>query len=180
MKTPSEKEREALLALDEMGIGYELIRHPAAASMEECAAIGAGTGARHCKNLFCTNKRGTEFWLIMIGMDKRFRTSVISKLLGSTRLSFAGEEQLETVLGLTEGSVSETGLNNDGERRVHVAIDRDILAEEKMLIHPNINTASLVVKTADVLEFIKRLGYGPEIIEVADFDDGRPPAAELP
>lgn len=174
MKTPSEKEREALLALDEMGIGYELIRHPAAASMEECAAIGAGTGARHCKNLFCTNKRGTEFWLILIGMDKRFRTSVISKLLGSTRLSFAREEQLEAVLGLTEGSVSVTGLLNDGERRVHVAIDRDILKAEKMLIHPGVNTASLVVRTADVMEFIRRLGYSPEIIEAADFDEGAP------
>ncbi|MBQ2110253.1 MAG: prolyl-tRNA synthetase associated domain-containing protein [Clostridia bacterium] len=174
MKTPAEKEREALLALDEMGIGYELIRHPAAASMEECAAIGAGTGARHCKNLFCTNKRGTEFWLILIGMDKRFRTSVISKLLGSTRLSFAREEQLEAVLGLTEGSVSVTGLLNDGERRVHVAIDSDILKAEKMLIHPGVNTASLVVGTADVMEFIRRLGYSPEIIEAADFDEGAP------
>ena len=176
MKTPAEKEREALLALDGMGIGYELIRHPAAASMEECAAIGAGTGARHCKNLFCTNKRGTEFWLILIGMDKRFRTSVISKLLGSTRLSFASEDQLEAVLGLTEGSVSVTGLINDEARRVHVAIDRDILKAEKMLIHPGVNTASLVIGTADVMEFIRRLGYTPELIEVADFDEGAPGA----
>lgn len=172
MKTAEEKEREALEALDEMGIGYELIRHPAAASMEECAAIGAGTGAKHCKNLFLTNKRGTEFYLVMIGMNKRFRTSVVSKLLGSTRLSFACEEQLEAVLGLTEGSVSVTGLLNDPARRVRVAIDRDILAEEKMLIHPGVNTASLVVATADVLKFIEQLGHSVQIIEIMELDPG--------
>ncbi|MBR6006437.1 MAG: prolyl-tRNA synthetase associated domain-containing protein [Clostridia bacterium] len=170
-----EREKQVLAALDALGIEYERLGHPPAASMEECAAIGALMGADHCKNLFLTNKRGTEFHLVLIGSEKRFRTSVVSKLLGSTRLSFASPEQLHARLGLTEGSISVAGLLNDTERRVHVAIDRDILSKEHMLIHPNINTASLRVRTADVRRFLDSLGYDWREIDIAGAENGGDP-----
>ena len=52
----NEKELPVYAALDRMGIEYTRIEHPAAATMEACAAIGEGTGASHCKNLFLTNR----------------------------------------------------------------------------------------------------------------------------
>ena len=44
----NEKELPVYAALDRMGIEYTRIEHPAAATMEACAAIGEGTGASHC------------------------------------------------------------------------------------------------------------------------------------
>ena len=58
----NEKELPVYAALDRMGIEYTRIEHPAAATMEACAAIGEGTGASHCKNLFLTNRQGTAFF----------------------------------------------------------------------------------------------------------------------
>lgn len=60
----NEKELPVYAALDRMGIEYTRIEHPAAATMEACAAIGEGTGASHCKNLFLTNRQGTAFFLL--------------------------------------------------------------------------------------------------------------------
>ena len=160
----SEEEKAALSALDQMNIPYIRLEHPPCASMEECAAIVSPSGAKHCKNLFLTNKRGTEFYLLLLHRKKRFVTSEVSKLLGSSRLSFATDEKLSEFLGLSPGSISVTGLINDTEKKVHPVIDADILKEERMLIHPSVNTASLDVKTSDVKRFIEQLGYELRII----------------
>jgi len=152
----NEKELPVYAALDRMGIEYTRIEHPAAAS--------------HCKNLFLTNRQGTAFFLVMLGSSKKFRTASVSKQLGAARLSFTTAEQLENILGLTQGSVTVTGLLNDTTHCVRVAIDRDLLNEERILIHPNINTASLVVKTSDILRFLDLLGYEFTPIAVEDAD----------
>ena len=109
----TEREIPVLRKLTELGIEYERFEHEPAMTMEICRRVGSGTGLKHCKNLFLTNKRGTEFYLVLLGDDKPFRTSSVSRQLGSSRLSFATEVQLESILGLTEGSVSITGLLND-------------------------------------------------------------------
>lgn len=166
-----EKEKPVLEFLTKAGIEYDRFEHPAAASMEECAFVAQAAHAFHCKNLFLTNKRGTEFYLVLLARNKRFVTSVVSKLLGSTRLSFASDEQLYSVLGLTPGSVSAAGLLNDAARRVHVAIDRDILREKRMLIHPNVNTASLSLAPDDLLRFLGLLGYDAALLSVEERAD---------
>lgn len=163
------REAAVLAALDSMGIEYERLEHPPAATMDDCISIVSRTGAVHCKNLFLTNRQGTVFFLVMLGMDKRFRTADISKQLGVARLSFTTPEQLFQVLGLTQGSVTVTGLLNDTDRIVHVAIDKDLLSSNRILIHPNINTASIAVKTSDILAFLHNLGYEYHPIEVVDY-----------
>lgn len=166
-----EREKPVLAALDALGIEFKRFAHPAAATMEECEAVAKLAGAAHCKNLFLTNRRESVFYLVMIGANKRFRTANISKQLSVPRLSFASEELLLRHLGLTQGSISVTGLINDAEHAVRVAIDRDILAEEKLLIHPNINTASLLVSTADIGKFLSSLGYEYRELDVPELED---------
>lgn len=161
----SESEIPVLQKLTELGIEYERFEHEPAMTMEICRRVGMGTGFTHCKNLFLTNKRGTEFHLLLLGNDKPFRTSLVSRQLGSSRLSFTTEAQLESILGLTGGSVSITGLLNDNNHIVHVALDSDLLKEEKLLIHPNVNTASLAVRPQDILKFIVSLGYDYKLIK---------------
>ena len=47
--------------LDSLGIAYERIDHPAADTMEVCAAIDQALGAMICKNLFCATASKPPF-----------------------------------------------------------------------------------------------------------------------
>lgn len=152
--------------LDRLGIGYKRIAHPAAATIEQCESITGESGAKHCKNLFLTNRSATAFFLVMLRRDKLFKTAVVSKQLNVSRLSFAGEQQLMEILSLRQGSVSVAGLINDVERTVKVAIDGDLMEQEYILIHPNTNTASIEICTRDVLKLLDALGYVPQIIRI--------------
>ena len=140
--------------LDELGISYQRIDHEAAMTMEACAAIDEALDATICKNLLLCNRQCTSFYLLMIPGSKVFKTSVLSKQIGSSRLSFAGAEYMERFLDITPGSVSVLGLMNDHDNRVQLLIDADVLKGEYFGCHPCINTSSLRMKTADLMEKI--------------------------
>ncbi len=159
-------------ALKNAGIDFVRLTHPEASTMELCRGIGAEYGAEHCKNLFLANKHGTRFFLLLMEADKPYKTSEVSRRLGSTRLSFGTPEQLLNVLGLTGGKVSVMGMVNKcaleayREGKLSVAIDRDLFKKERICVHPNTGTASLVIRTSDIERFLGFLGVGFTAIEV--------------
>ena len=105
-----------------------------------------------CKNLFLCNRQKTNFYLLMMPGDKPFKTKELSHQLGIARLSFASPEDMEQYLDCTPGSSSIMGLANDAENKVQLLMDEDIKAGEYLGCHPCINTSSLKLRTADVLE----------------------------
>ena len=149
-----EKEIRVYDLLDSLGISYQRIDHEAAMTMEACKAVDEGLGAAICKNLLLCNRQNTVFYLLMLPGDKVFKTSVLSKAIGSSRLSFAGAEYMEEFLDITPGSLSVMGLMNDHDHRVQLLIDRELLQSEYIGCHPCVNTASLRLKTEDLMQRI--------------------------
>lgn len=149
-----DKEIRCYDLLDRLAVPYQRIDHEPANTMEACAAIDEALQATICKNLLLCNRQQTDFYLLMIVGDKVFKTSQLSKQIGSSRLSFAGAEHMEALLNITPGSVSVLGLMNDKEKKVQLLIDEDVLKGEYFGCHPCINTTSLRLKTADLLETI--------------------------
>lgn len=168
----SAAEEFVLRELDGAGTEYVRLTHAAAETMELCRGIGAEYGAAHCKNLLLTDKHGRRFFLLMMEPEKPYRTSEVSRKLGSTRLSFASEEQLMSVLGLTPGSVSVLGLLNPCARaayregRLALAVDGELLKRERICVHPNINTATLVMNTGELFDLLQKEGIVPVIADI--------------
>ena len=151
--------------LDSLGIAYQRIDHEPAMTMEACAAIDAALDATICKNLLLCNRQCTDFYLLMIPGSKVFKTSALSKQIGSSRLSFAAPEYMEQFLDITPGSVSVLGLMNDKEKRVQLLIDEDVAKGEFFGCHPCINTSSLRIATADLMEkIIPAMGHEPRFV----------------
>lgn len=147
------KELRTYDMLDRLSIPYTRIDHAPTATIEDCRDIDKLLGIEICKNLFLCNSQKTRFYLLMMPGRKKFRTAVLSKQIGSARLSFAGEEYMEKFLDITPGSVSILGLMNDQENRVQLLIDRDVIDHHEFIgCHPCINTSSLRLSTADLLE----------------------------
>ena len=149
-----EKEIRCYDLLDALDVSYQRIDHEAAMTMEACAEIDKVLDATICKNLLLCNRQNTAFYLLMIPGDKQFKTSVLSKEIGSSRLSFAKPEYMLEYLDITPGSVSVLGLMNDHGHHVELLVDEDVLKGEYFGCHPCINTSSLRIRTADLMEKI--------------------------
>ena len=149
-----DKEIRCYDLLDALGVEFQRIDHEAAMTMEACVEIDKVLDATICKNLLLCNRQCTAFYLLMIPGDKQFKTSVLSKIIGSSRLSFAKPEYMEEYLDITPGSVSVLGLMNDHDHHVELLMDEDILKGEYFGCHPCINTSSLRIKTKDLMEKI--------------------------
>ena len=162
-----DKEIRCYDLLDSLGIDYRRIDHEPAMTMEACAAIDEALEATICKNLMLCNRQCTVFYLLMIPGDKVFKTSELSKKIGSSRLSFAKPEHLAELLDITPGSVSVLGLMNDKEHRVNLLMDEDVLKGEFIGMHPCINTSSLKMKTSDLMEkILPAMGYTPVLVQL--------------
>ena len=149
-----DKELRTYDFLDRLGIAYGRVDHEAAMTMEACVAIDQVLGTTMCKNLLLCNRQCTDFYLLLLPGDKPFKTSVLSKQIGTSRLSFASGEYMEQFLDITPGSLSVLGLMNDKEHQVRLLIDRELLDSRMIGCHPCVNTASLSLSTKDLLEVI--------------------------
>ncbi len=147
-----DKERETYDLLDRLGIAYQRTDHAPADTMEVCNVIDAVLGVLICKNLFLCNRQKTKFYLMLMPGDKPFKTKDLSHQLGVARLSFGTPEDMERLLNVTPGSVSVMGLQYDRENQVQLVVDRAVLEQEYFGCHPCINTSSLKLKTADIVE----------------------------
>ena len=84
---------------------------------------------------------------------------------GLRNLSFASADDLMDILKLSPGSVSHFGLLSDEKCRVHFFLDSQF--EDNMMgIHPNDNTATVWIKTADLVKLLNEHGTTVEFAEV--------------
>ena len=84
--------------------------------------------------------------------------------MNSRPLSFASEDDLAKYLGLNKGSVTPFGVLNDSTCKVTVVLDEDILSFEQIGVHPNENTATVLLKPQDLEAIIKK--HGNEILHI--------------
>ena len=75
--------------LDDLGIEYWRTDHGPANNMEACNEIDAVLGVLICKNLFLCNRQKTNFYLLMMPGDKKFKTNHKTQLLVSPSMNFS-------------------------------------------------------------------------------------------
>ena len=155
-----DKEIRTYDLLERLDIPFQRMDHEPAENMAACMELDGTMGVSHCKNLFLRNTQKTKFFLLLLPESKKFRTALLSKQIGSARLSFAEEEFMLKYMDITPGSVSIMGLMNDMENQIQLLIDETVLEDEYMGCHPCVNTSSMKIKTSDILDkFLKYTGH---------------------
>ncbi|MBI3493784.1 MAG: prolyl-tRNA synthetase associated domain-containing protein [Acidobacteria bacterium] len=162
--TPQEQSVHAWLG--ELGIAFERFEHPPVATVEEAEQHWAGIDSTHCKNLFLRNQKGNRHYLVILVHSKKADLRAVADQIGDGKLSFASPERLMTHLGLTPGSVSPFGLINDRDHAVRVVLDRDLRAATWLSFHPNINTVTLTIASADFARFLESCGNTVQYVSV--------------
>ncbi len=162
--------RERVIAfLDSHGIPYECYEHDRAHTIEDCLQMPfIDENVTICKNILLCNRQKTDFYLMLLKPLTPFRTAVVSKALGVSRLSFATEDALEERLHLTSGSVSPLGLLFDPQHQIKLCCEAGICITPKIAFHPCDNSMT-VVFTQDVFwkKVIPSLGCEPIMITLA-------------
>lgn len=160
------KEQEILKFLEDLGVSYDYYPHEAVYTIAAANEIEEKIGFSLCKNLFLSSRHETEFFLYSLPGHKKLNTGKLSKQLSVPRMTFAKEEKLLDFLNLTPGSVTPLGLFYDNKNQVKFLFDIDLLKEEKIALHPMVNTATITFKTEDFLnKFLPSVNHRYEIIE---------------
>jgi Ala-tRNA(Pro) deacylase len=152
--------------LDEMNIEYDVVHHAPANTTAEADHFIEGMEGVRTKSMFLTNKKKTEFYLLVMDDAKRLDFHQFEDLTGAKKPKMAHDDLIEEKLGLHPGIISPFGLMNNKEHDVKVYFDKDMLEEKILTFHPNINTSTIFIDTKDVLQFVKNVGYEYQVIDL--------------
>ena len=155
--------------LDSLNIEYSYREHPPVATIEEAKKYWKNLDSGRCKNIFLRNHKGNKHYLVILEHTRTLVMKDLEQRLKQGKLSFASEKRLNKYLGLSPGSVSPFGIINDKDHHVHLFIDEKLQEFDKLSFHPNINTASLVIKRSDLVRFIEHHGNSYEFISLYDY-----------
>ena len=145
-------------------IEYEVTEHPALFSMDDVCDVELPYQDADAKNLFVRDDKKRNYYLITVRGAKRVDLKEFGTEHGTRRLSFASAEDLKKYLGVEPGSVSPLGLLNDEERKVKFFLDSEFKdVTGRIGIHPNDNTATVWLKTDDLIKIIKDHGNETEL-----------------
>ena len=157
--------RETLYCLAKNGIRYEITEHPAVFNMEELNAVELPYPDRDGKNLFVRDDKKKNYYLITVRGDKRVDLKEFRKKYGLRNLSFASARNLMDILRLVPGAVTPLGLLCDEERKVTLFLD-SAFGSGPVGVHPNDNTATMILKTADVVKVLQEFGVETQFVEL--------------
>ena len=146
-------------------IWYKVTEHEAVYNMKEASKIDMPYGDADAKNLFLRDDKKKNYYLLTVKAKKEIDLKFFAKKYNVRRLSFASEEKLMEILGLIPGEVTPFGILNDRNCIVKVFLDKEFV-NGIIGIHPNDNTATVWLKTNDLVNILKEHGNIINIVEI--------------
>jgi len=166
----SNSEIRVLQALEELHIPFERFEHPPVSTVKEAEQYSDLHPGAHCKNLFLRDKPGKKHYLVVLRVETEVNLTKLARFTKSGRLSFASNERLFRYLGVLPGAVSPFGLVFDTNHDVSVILDKSIFEADTAGFHPNVNTATLVVKVSDLVRFLDLNGNSYQVMDFTQED----------
>ena len=153
--------------LKKENIWFEVTEHKAVYNMEELASVKLPYPEADAKNIFVRDDKKKNYYLITVKGNKRVDLKEFKEKYGTRRLSFASENDLMNIMELIPGAVTPFRLLKDTEKKVQFYIDKDFTTHQGIIgVHPNDNTATVWIKTDDLIKIIKTHGNIVNIVEI--------------
>ena len=152
--------------LQELGIAFDVVEHPPAFTTEQADSYIEGMEGVRTKSMFLTNKKKTQYYLLIMDDKKRLDMDDFKVQVGADRIRMASLESLAEKMNLPAGTVSPFGLLNNEEKDIQVYFDKEIINEERMTFHPNTNEKTIFISTQDLFKFLQDLGYSYQVLEL--------------
>ena len=145
--------------LQELGIVYDVVEHPPAFTTEQADSYIEGLEGVRTKSMFLTNKKKTQYYLLIMDDHKPLDMDDFKEQVGANRIRMASLDSLAEKMNLPAGTVSPFGLLNNDEKDILVYFDKDIVSEDIMTFHPNTNEKTIFIKSKDLFRFLESIGF---------------------
>ena len=152
--------------LTSRGIEYEVTEHGAVFNMEEMSHVELPHQEADAKNLFVRDDKKRNYYLITVRGDKRVDLKKFREEHSTRQLSFASENDLMSLLDLIPGAVTPLCILNDSEKKVKLFLDEELLKCGLIGVHPNDNTATVWLKTTELIDIITEHGNEVEAVRI--------------
>ena len=163
------KKQDIYEFLKQKNIEHEITEHKAVFSMNDISDIPIPHPEADAKNLFVRDDKKNNYYLITVKGNKRVNLKEFSKTNNTRHLSLASDNDLMSIMGLIPGAVTPLGILNDSEHKVQFFIDKEFMNSPEIIgVHPNDNTATVWLKTADLIDIIKEHGNTIHIINIIE------------
>ena len=148
----SELQQRIYETFADLDIHFERVDNDPAITMEDCVLINERLDMKTVKTLFLCNRQQTNFYLFVTLDGKPFVTKDFSSALGISRVSFATEDLLFSMLGTKIGATTVLSSIIDTENEVRIIFDIEVLKNEWYGCTDSTTTSYMKLKTSDVLE----------------------------
>ena len=145
--------------LHELGITFDVVEHPPVFTTEQADSYIEGMEGVRTKSMFLTNRKKTQYYLLIMGDKKRLDMDDFKVQVGADRIRMASLDSLAEKMNLPAGTVSPFGLLNNDEKDILVYFDKDIVSEDIMAFHPNTNEKTIFIKSKDLFRFLESIGF---------------------
>ena len=145
--------------LQELGIIFDVVEHPPVFTTEQADSYIEGMEGVRTKSMFLTNRKKTQYYLLIMDDKKRLNMDDFKVQVGADRIRMASLDSLAEKMTLPAGTVSPFGLLNNEEKDILVYFDKDIVSEDIMTFHPNTNEKTIFIKSKDLFRFLESIGF---------------------
>lgn len=130
-------------------IPYRCFAHQAGASLGDFPDFQHKMPLTVAKNLFLRNSDQSQFYLLVLPRQQRFRSGVVARQIGSTRLSLASPEQLAQYLQVKPGCATILSLLLTSAASVQLLVARSFLNQSWFACHPFVDHRSVLLRSED-------------------------------
>ena len=153
-------------ALAALSISAPLVTHPPLKTVADAEAHWDPLGGMPVKNLFIKDA-GKQYWLVTLPAEHTVDPKILAPLIGSKRISFGSADDLRAILGVEPGAVTPLAAVNDTQRQVQIVLHSTMLTADFVLVHPLVNTATLLLPPTDLMTFLAAHANPVKVIDLS-------------
>ena len=142
----------AVRALDEIGVPYEVLRHPHEARNVEEAAAERGVPVRQVVKTLLTRRPDKRHVIAVVRGDQRLSLKKLARVVGIKSLEMAPEADVPRITGYRIGAVSPLGLRRSD---VPIYVDHHILEEPRVSISAGRHDTGLELASQDLIAAVR-------------------------
>lgn len=159
-------QKDLLKILEKQEVAYKLYEHEPIFTVEQGEPLKKSIPGVHCRNLFLRDKKKRMF-LITAANETKIDLKKLSSVLDCGRLSFGSAERLWDNLGIKQGSVNPFCIMNDKQGQVRIILDKYMMEQEIMNVHPMDNAFTVGLSPLDLTRFIESTDHKAEVFDLS-------------